>query len=451
MATIEILPEEIFSEENKYLKIPDSVLNELKKYAPKNFNSINLSNEKVPKLNGSVISITLNMVLGVCFISNMLDSVLINTENFSKKEEFFFGVEKIIFEIHEKKIKKILLEMGSVDLNNEILNNCLINLYKSYEKNRKETLEILKNKSNLVNHFNKENIHEKIEKNPNVIDFVKGSSEKKVVLEDFMLIDKDYEVIYNLKDISSNILSIEYKNKKPVINNIEVFKIDFRSDGNDFFINKISGCYRHVKFDAWCGFDGKVSVNPSNKIIYFKNENLNLNNSTYNCGAVFIYYKKNIWPFKVSGFRFDTLSPLGFLNKEDNNTIKDINEAIKIKKNKFKNLSKESSLFFCFMLHENEKKVLEALKDIGIDDDISKITENEFYLLEMNNNWFLEVKKIFTELVWLAEKYLEVSEYYEEHLGFKKHLKSLSSAIKKKKFKLGIMNFLVIDPRRPLF
>ena len=45
------------------------------------------------------------------------------------------------------------------------------------------------------------------------------------------------------------------------------------------------------------------------------------------------------------------------------------------------------------MLHENEKKVLEALKDIGIDDDISKITENEFYLLEMNNNWFLEVKK----------------------------------------------------------
>jgi hypothetical protein len=103
------------------------------------------------------------------------------------------------------------------------------------------------------------------------------------------------------------------------------------------------------------------------------------------------------------------------------------------------------------MLYENEKKVMEDLSEMGLNNNLSEIKEDDFYLFLMNNNWTLEVRKVYENLMWLCEKYLKISEIFESRLGTKKHLKKLRAEIKNKNFELEIAKFLVIDPRRPLF
>jgi hypothetical protein len=467
MATIELLPEEIFSEENEYLKIPDSVLDELKKYAPKNFNSLSSDNEKSLQLKNEGLEVLFNIFSRSCMISasftdpEMSDVFVKETKEIKKIEDVFFGIEYIVFHISEKRIEKIFLEIGSVGLSDKEFNNCLINLYESYEKNRKKTLKMLKNVFNLLTYFNKKNVFEEKKRNPNVINFIKGNPEENVIIDEFIFEDYKLKVNYNLKDIRSNTLLIEYTGKKyPIVNNIKVLGIDFKKDKDNFIISKIRGKYGGSVFEARGYFNGKVNINPSVKTIYFTNEDLKLTNQSYNCGMIYIYYETNTWPLKVSGFRFDTLSLLGFINKEgDNsmfasgteNSIKDIEEIIEFKKRKFKNLSPENSLFLCFMLYENEKKVMEDLSEMGLNNNLSEIKEDDFYLFLMNNNWTLEVRKVYENLMWLCEKYLKISEIFESRLGTKKHLKKLRAEIKNKNFELEIAKFLVIDPRRPLF
>ncbi len=460
MATIELLPEEIFSEKNEYLKIPSSVLDELKRYAPKSFDSVCSNDEKDPELNGE-IDITLNMKSRRCMIFKMTGVVVKKIEEVEEIKDDFFGIEKINFEIYQKRIQKIILEMGGANLTNQTINNCLVNLYESYEKEREETLNVLKNKSNLLSYFNKKSVFDKTKNEANVIDFIKGKSRKNVEIDDFLFEDYEFKVNYNLKDIYSNTLSIEYSEKKiPIVNNIKVLGINFKKDKDNFIISKIRGKYDGTVFEAKGYFNGKVNINPSVKTIYFTNEDLKLTNQSYNCGMIYIYCETNTWPLKVSGFRFDTLSLLGFINKEgDNsmfasgteNSIKDIEEIIELKKRKFKNLSPENSLFLCFMLYENKRKVMEDLSEMELDKNLSEIKEDDFYLFLMNNNWTLEVRKVYENLMWLCEKYLKISEDFESRLGTKKHLKKLRAEIKNKNFELEIAKFLVIDPRRPLF
>lgn len=460
MATIELLPEEVFSEENEYLKIPSSVLDELKRYAPKSFDSVCSYDDKDPELNGE-IEITLNIKSKHYMIFKITGVAIKKIEEVEDIKGDFFGIEKINFEIYQKRIQKIILEMGSVNLTNQTINNCLVNFYKSYEKEREKTLNVLKNKFNLLSYFNKKNVFDKAKDEANVIDFIKGKPRKNVEIDDFLFEKYEFKVNYNLKDISSNTLSIEYSEKKiPIVNNIKVLGIDFKTDEGSFIISRMSGKYGGSVFEARDDFDGKVTISPASKIIYFTNEDLKLTNESYNCGMIFIYYKENTWPLKVSGFRFDTLSLLGFLNKKEKgsgfesgkeNSTKDIKEIIEFKKRKFKNLSPENSLFLCFMLYENEKKVIEDLSKMELGNNLSEIKEDDFYLFLMNNNWTLEVRKVCENLMWLCEKYLKISEDFERRLGTKKHLKKLRAGIKDKNFELKIAKFLVIDPRRPLF
>lgn len=460
MATIEILPEEIFSEENEYLKIPSSVLDELKRYAPKSFDSVCLNDDKDPELNGE-IEIILNMELRRCSISKITGVAVKEIEEIKEIKGSFFGFVIIRFEIYQKRIQKIILNMGTANLTNQTINNCLVNLYKSYEKEREKTLNVLKNESNLLSYFNKKSVFGKAKNEVNVIDFIKGKPRKNLEIDDFLFEKYEFRVNYNLKDISSNTLSIEYSGKKrPIVNNIKVLRVDFKKDEGNFVISGISGEYGGSEFEARNDFDGGVTISPASKIIYFTNEDLKLANELYNCGMIFINYKANTWPLKVSGFRFNALSLLGFLNKEEDdsifdsgteNSIKDIKEIIELKKRKFKNLSPENSLFLCFMLYENKRKVMEDLSKMDLDKNLSEIKEDDFYLFLINNNWTLEVRKVYENLMWLCEKYLKISEDFETRLGTKKHLKKLREEIKNKNFELKIAKFYILEPRRPLF